>query len=172
MNIILGIDPGSQLTGYGIIRSNGQKHAYIASGTIVVRGQEMTLRLANIFRSITEIIARYNPNDSAIEQVFMAQNPSSALKLGQARGAAIAALANQGLTIAEYSPRSVKQAIVGYGAANKEQVQHMIKLLLSLNEAPPADAADALAIAICHAQTQHTNAIIQRQQTTLVGALT
>jgi crossover junction endodeoxyribonuclease RuvC len=160
MNIILGIDPGSQITGYGVIRSDGQKHVYIASGAIIVRTKTMPVRLVEIFRAISTIIAQYAPQQAAIEQVFMAKNANSALKLGQARGAAIVAMAQQNLPIHEYSARSVKQAVVGYGGAAKEQVQQMVKLLLGLNQIPQPDAADALAIAICHAQTRDMAALL------------
>lgn len=157
MDIILGIDPGSRVTGYGVIRSNGQRHQYIASGTVVAT-QEKNLpdRLSTIFAGITEVVQRYSPTQAAIEQVFMAQNANAALKLGQARGAAIVAMASQGLTVAEYAARAVKQAVSGYGAADKAQVQYMVKLLLNVLGAPAVDAADALAVAICHAQSYHT----------------
>ncbi len=163
MNIILGIDPGSRITGYGVIRSDGQRHSYIASGTVVLREEALAQRLVKIFTAINQIILQYQPQQAAIEQVFMARNANSALKLGQARGAALVALA-QHIPVAEYAARSIKQAVVGYGAADKEQIQHMVKLLLNLGQAPPADAADALAVAICHAQTQNTVAIMQRLQ--------
>ena len=162
MHIILGIDPGSRITGYGVIKSDGQKHTYVACGTVKILKEEIGERLAQIFQGVSEIVRQYQPMHAAIEQVFMARNANSALKLGQARGAAIVAMANQGLTVAEYSARSIKQAVVGYGAAQKEQVQHMVKLLLNLSQAPGPDAADALAIAICHAQTRHTKLALQR----------
>ncbi len=153
MQTILGIDPGSRITGYGIIRSDGQRHLYVASGVVKILKQDIGGCLSQIFQGVSEIVQLYHPMQAAIEQVFLARNANSALKLGQARGAAIVAMAIQGLTIAEYSARSIKQAVVGYGAAQKEQVQHMVKLLLNLPKAPSADAADALAVAICHAQT-------------------
>jgi len=156
MATIIGIDPGSQVTGYGVIRSNGQKHLYVASGSIILRGKELPVRLKAIFGALNEIIQQYAPEQAAVEQVFMAKNAHSALKLGHARGAAIVALAQHNLSIAEYSARAIKQAVVGYGDAAKEQVQHMVKLLLNLNQSPSADAADALAVAICHAQTNQT----------------
>jgi len=155
MTIILGIDPGSRITGYGVIRSDGQRHQYIASGTILAsRAKNLPARLALIFQGISEVVQLYTPNEAAIEDVFMARNPSAALKLGQARGAAITAMVSNGLTVAEYSARSVKQSVSGYGAADKAQVQYMIKLLLNVVGTPAIDAADALAVAICHAQTQ------------------
>ncbi|HVV67663.1 MAG TPA: crossover junction endodeoxyribonuclease RuvC [Gammaproteobacteria bacterium] len=162
MHTIIGIDPGSRITGYGVIQSDGQKHIYIASGTVKTLNEAIGERLAQIFHGVSKIVQQYQPMHAAIEQVFMAKNANSALKLGQARGAAIVAMATQGLSVAEYSARAIKQAVVGYGAAQKEQVQHMVKLLLNLPQAPGSDAADALAIAICHAQTQQTNLTMRR----------
>lgn len=152
--IILGIDPGSRVTGYGIIQSNGMKHAYLASGTIRTQAHTFIDRLPQIFQGIQKIVHDFRPEEAAIEQVFMSQNASSALKLGQARGAAIVAMMNEGIPVAEYSARAVKQAVVGYGAAEKAQVQHMIKLILGLTGTLAADASDALAIAICHAHSR------------------
>lgn len=156
MSIILGIDPGSRLTGYGIIQRHGRHLHYVASGCIRVTGtaaQPLTLaeKLKRIHNSVAELITQFQPDEFAIEQVFMARNPDSALKLGQARGAAIVAAACCDLPVAEYSARSIKQAVVGTGAAEKEQVQHMVMALLKLSRRPQADAADALAVAICHA---------------------
>jgi len=153
MRIILGIDPGSRVTGYGVIQSNGMRHVYLASGCIRLKSVEMSVRLQQIFAGIQEIMQTYQPHEAAIEQVFMHRSPGSALKLGQARGAAIVATAIQLNTVAEYSARQIKQAVVGYGGAAKEQVQHMIKNLLNLSASPQADAADALAVALCHAHT-------------------
>ncbi len=154
MRVILGIDPGSRITGYGIIRSDGQRHQYIASGTVITTSAKtLPERLSLIFTGIAEIIQRYTPHEAAIEEVFMAKNAGSALKLGQARGAAITAMVSCGLTVAEYAARLVKQAVSGHGGADKAQVQYMVKLLLSLRGTPAVDAADALAVAICHAQS-------------------
>lgn len=153
MNIILGIDPGSRLTGYGVIRQQGQKFEYIASGCIRMTLGEMPDRLKQIFDGVSQIIAQTQPTMFAIEQVFMARNPDSALKLGQARGAAIVAAKVAGLDVYEYSARQVKQSVVGTGAADKAQVQHMVKSLLKLPANPQADAADALAVALCHGHT-------------------
>ena len=162
MKTILGIDPGSRITGYGIIRSDGQRHQYIASGSIVAtRGKNLPERLAYIFQDITTVIQQYAPTDAAIESVFMAKNAAAALTLGQARGAAIAALVNQGLPVAEYATRLVKQTVSGYGAADKVQVQYMVKLLLNIIGSPAVDAADALAVAICHAQSHYTQQLLQ-----------
>lgn len=151
MTIIIGIDPGSRITGYGVIRSEGNKNTYLASGSLSLTDKNPGNRLQKIYSGLLEIVNHFQPNEAAIEQVFMHQNPNSALKLGQARGAAIVAL---GLPIAEYSARQVKQSVVGYGAAKKEQVQHMVRQLLNIAETLQADAADALAIALCHSHTR------------------
>lgn len=156
MNIILGIDPGSRLTGYGVVRQQGSKFDYIASGCIRMTLDDMPLRLEQIFNGVREIISQTQPTVFAIEQVFMARNPDSALKLGQARGAAIVAARFAGLEVFEYSARQVKQSVVGTGAADKTQVQHMVKTLLKLPASPQADAADALAVALCHGHTQQS----------------
>jgi len=152
--LILGIDPGSRITGYGVINSVGAKNEYVASGCIRIKGDLLAERLKQVYAGGTEIIEHYCPQEMAIEQVFMARNPDSALKLGQARGVAIVAGANQGLEVAEYAARKVKQAVVGNGSADKSQVQHMVKSILKLPGLPQADAADALAIALCHAHTR------------------
>lgn len=156
MAVILGIDPGSRKTGYGVIRTSGGKCEYLASGVIHVADYEFAERLKQIYASLQLIISEHNPQVMVVEQVFMAKNASSALKLGQARGAAIASGAVAGLEVHEYSARQIKQAIVGTGAAEKAQVQHMVKVLLSLNKSPQEDAADALAGALCHAHTMST----------------
>ena len=156
MNIILGIDPGSRLTGYGVVRQQGSQFHYVASGCIRLGSDDFPERLLRIFNGISEIIAQTQPTIFAIEQVFMARNPDSALKLGQARGAAIVAAKHAGLEVYEYSARQVKQAVVGSGAADKAQVQHMIRHLLKLSASPQADAADALAVALCHGHTQQS----------------
>ena len=156
MSIILGIDPGSRLTGYGVIRQTGSKFEYIASGCIRMTTTEMPDRLKQIFDGVRQIIVQTQPTVFAIEQVFMARNPDSALKLGQARGAAIVAAKFADLEVFEYSARQVKQSVVGTGAADKTQVQHMVKTLLKLPANPQADAADALAVALCHGHTQQS----------------
>jgi crossover junction endodeoxyribonuclease RuvC len=156
MSLILGIDPGSRITGYGIINSLGSKNEYVTSGCIrLSAAYSLPDRLEEIFSGITEIIEQYSPQEMAIEEVFMAKNAGSALKLGQARGVAIVAAKLQGLPVAEYAAKKVKQAVVGTGAAKKEQVQHMVRLLLNLPGNPQEDAADALAIALCHINTTH-----------------
>ncbi|MFN7098145.1 MAG: crossover junction endodeoxyribonuclease RuvC [Gammaproteobacteria bacterium] len=160
MTIILGIDPGSQVTGYGVIQIRQNKPIYLASGCIRVDKNDHPTRLKQIFLGIQQVIAHYRPSQAAVEQVFMHKNPNSAIKLGQARGAALTALALADLEIAEYTPRLVKQSVVGYGAAKKVQVQHMVRVLLELSGFPQADAADALAIALCHANHAKLNAIL------------
>ena len=151
MTVIIGIDPGSRFTGYGIIRVVGNSYQHVANGCIALLQVAMAERLQQIYAELKTIIDTYQPHEAAIEQVFMHENPGSALKLGQARGAAIVAL---GMPVAEYSARQVKLSVVGYGAARKEQVQHMVATLLNLQVKLQADAADALAIALCHAHTR------------------
>ena len=150
--IILGIDPGSRSTGFGLIDNHATRIEYVHSGHIRVEGAALPQRLGYIFAAIGDVIRQYNPEHMGIENVFMARNADSALKLGQARGAAICAAHQAGLEIAEYAPREIKQAIVGTGAANKEQIEHMVKRLLGLRQKLQSDEADGLAIAICHAQ--------------------
>ncbi|MEX0618046.1 MAG: crossover junction endodeoxyribonuclease RuvC [Pseudohongiellaceae bacterium] len=154
MALILGIDPGSRKTGYGIINSVGSKLEYIVAGCIRTTGEPHSERLKQIFDGLCDIIEEYSPHQSAIEEVFMGRNVASALKLGQARGSAMVACLHHNLPPDEYSARQVKQAIVGRGAADKAQVQHMVKALLRINIKLQEDAADALAVAICHANTQ------------------
>jgi crossover junction endodeoxyribonuclease RuvC len=149
---ILGIDPGSRITGYGIIDVVGNHHRYLASGCIRLQQPCLSERLAAIFQAITGLMVEWQPEEAAIEEVFVHHNVQGALKLGQARGAAIVAMAHYGLAVAEYSAREIKQSVVGYGAADKVQVQHMVKILLNLTSTPSADAADALAVALSHAQ--------------------
>lgn len=154
MTLILGIDPGSRITGYGVINQVGGKSEYVASGCIRIKGDHLPDRLLQVFDGVRELIRLYVPQQMAIEQVFMARNADSALKLGQARGAAIVAGVSEGLPVSEYAARAVKQALVGKGSADKVQVQHMVRSILGLPGTPQADAADALAIALCHAHTQ------------------
>lgn len=155
MTIILGIDPGSRVTGYGLISEHNRKLQYLDSGCIRTSAGDLSQRLLEIFESVCQLMQKFNPEEVAIEQVFMHQNPNSALKLGHARGVAMVACASHCLKISEYSAREVKQSVVGYGAAKKEQVTHMVRHLLVLNKAPQTDAADALAIAICHSHMRH-----------------
>jgi crossover junction endodeoxyribonuclease RuvC len=152
--LILGIDPGSRITGFGVVNAVGQQLEYVTSGCIRLGDGPMPERLDKLFSSITELVERYCPQQFAIEQAFMGRNADSALKLGQARGVAIVAAVRQQLEVAEYAPRTIKQSVVGKGSASKEQVQIMVRQLLKLPGTPQADAADALAIAICHAHTR------------------
>ncbi|SDN28831.1 crossover junction endodeoxyribonuclease RuvC [Pseudomonas jinjuensis] len=151
MTLILGIDPGSRITGYGVVRDTGRGCEYVASGCIRTGAGELRDRLQIVFRGVGEVIRLYGPVTMGIEQVFMARNADSALKLGQARGAAIVAAAEAGLEVAEYTASQVKQAIAGTGGADKQQVQMMVMHLLKLLQKPQIDASDALAIALCHA---------------------
>jgi len=162
-SIILGIDPGSITTGYGLIKRSGKQFNFLACGCIRTGGGELPLRLKSIFNDLQEVIELYHPDEMAIENVFMARNPDSALKLGQARGAAICAVIAQDIPVFEYTANQVKQAVVGKGHADKKQVQHMIKILLNLSEIPQADAADALAVAICHSNTRKTMDAFENQ---------
>jgi crossover junction endodeoxyribonuclease RuvC len=156
MSVILGIDPGSRICGYGLIRARGNSLEYLASGVIRMGTLTFPERLHTIFSDISDIIIEHGPDMAAVEEVFMGKNASSALKLGQARGAAIVACTHYQLPVAEYAARKVKQALVGRGQADKKQVQQMVKSLLGLSRMPPEDAADALAIAVCHVNTQNT----------------
>ncbi|MEM8844953.1 MAG: crossover junction endodeoxyribonuclease RuvC [Pseudomonadota bacterium] len=150
---IIGIDPGSVKTGYGIIESNGQQSRYIESGFIKLPKDSIPLKLGQIFSQLNTIIAKQQPEHMAVEQVFLSKNAASALKLGHARGAAITAGVNLNIPVFEYSAKAVKQSTVGYGAASKEQIQHMILRLLNIRKVLQEDEADALAVALCHAHT-------------------
>lgn len=156
MTLILGIDPGSRATGYGIIESVGNKLHYVDCGCIRPTPGEHPQRLRDIFKALSGIIEQYSPQECAIEEVFLGKSVSSALKLGQARGAAMVACLQYDLPLAEYPARTVKQAVTGSGAADKLQVQHMIRVLLGLKGELQADAADALAIAVCHANSRQS----------------
>lgn len=152
--IILGIDPGSRITGYGVVEKVGNRLLHVDNGAVVTNSdKDYPLRLQRIYRGLAEVIDRYRPDAMAVEQVFFARNVQSALKLGQARGAAMVAGVNAGLPVFEYTAMQVKQAVVGHGHATKDQVQKMVKALLSLPEVAQEDASDALAIAICHANS-------------------
>lgn len=153
---ILGIDPGSRVTGFGVIDVRGREHFYIASGCIKTPPDApLPERIAVIVRHIDEIVRTYQPQQAAVEQVFVNVNPASTLMLGQARGAALAALVMHGLPVSEYTALQVKQAVVGKGKAAKEQVQHMVVQMLSLSGTPQSDAADGLAVALTHALRNH-----------------
>ena len=148
---ILGIDPGLKVTGFGIIDKAGTRLAYVTSGCVKSGAGELPQRIGVILQGLGEVIAAHRPSQSAIEKVFVNVNPNSTLMLGQARGAAICAAVLAGLPVAEYTALQVKQAVVGFGKAGKEQVQAMVRRLLALPGEPSPDAADALACAICHA---------------------
>ena len=156
MSLILGIDPGSRKTGFGIIKYVSGQSEYVTSGVIKLSEGELAERLRIIYDSVTELVELHGPQELAIEQVFMARSAGSALKLGQARGAAIVACVSRDMEVSEYSARQIKQSVVGTGAADKAQVQHMVKVLLKLPEEPQEDAADALAAALCHAHTRQS----------------
>ena len=149
---ILGIDPGLRITGFGVIEKRGSKLAYVASGCVKTdEAASLPERIKTLLDGIAEVVAAHGPQQAAVEKVFVNVNPQSTLLLGQARGAAIAALVTAGLPVAEYTALQVKQAVVGHGKAAKEQVQQMVMRLLQLPGTPSPDAADALACAICHA---------------------
>ena len=149
---ILGIDPGSRITGFGVIDWHGREPVYVASGCIkTLPNDELAGRIGMIVRGIGDLVAEYRPNQAAVEQVFVNVNPAATLMLGQARGAAVAALVLRDLPVYEYTALQVKQSVVGQGKAAKEQVQHMVVQMLGLSGTPQADAADGLAVAITHA---------------------
>ena len=154
MERILGIEPGSRITGYGVIEVDRGRLRFISCGVVKTTPRyPFAHRLNEIFDGINEVIQVHGPEVAAVEDVFLSNTPRSALKLGQARGAAIVAAMQNGLAVRDYSAKMIKQAVVGYGQAEKIQVQHMVRILLGLSAAPSADAADALAVAICHANT-------------------
>ena len=149
---ILGIDPGSRITGFGVIDWHRREPVYVASGCIkTLPNDELAGRIGMIVRGIGDLVAEYRPNQAAVEQVFVNVNPAATLMLGQARGAAVAALVLRDLPVYEYTALQVKQSVVGQGKAAKEQVQHMVVQMLGLSGTPQADAADGLAVAITHA---------------------
>jgi len=149
---VLGVDPGTAITGWGVVEGDGDALQMIAGGVITTpAGTPLPQRLQVIYRELTQLIEQWRPESAAIEELFFSKNAKTALAVGHGRGAAMLALANAGLPITEYKPLEVKQAITGHGGADKVQMQHMVKLLLQLDDIPrPDDAADALAIAICH----------------------
>ncbi|GAB7540285.1 crossover junction endodeoxyribonuclease RuvC [Burkholderia sp. 22PA0099] len=149
---IIGIDPGLRVTGFGVIDVHGSKLAYVASGVIrTPSAADLSVRLGVIFDGVSTLVREHAPDQASIEKVFVNVNPQSTLLLGQARGAAICGLVAGALPVAEYTPTQLKQAIVGYGRATKEQMQQMVVRLLALSGLPGTDAADALGVAICHA---------------------
>ncbi len=162
---ILGIDPGSRLTGFGVLDFAGDSACYVASGTVKSLDGGFPDRLRQIFESVSEIVDQYRPDVVAIESVFMHKNASSALKLGQARSAALCATFTSAVEVCEYAPREIKLAVVGTGSATKDQVQHMVVSLLGLDRAPAPDAADALAVALCHGHQRRLRRELGRSAT-------
>jgi crossover junction endodeoxyribonuclease RuvC len=158
---ILGIDPGSRLTGFGVLDCVEDCATYVASGAVNTIEGEFTDRIKLIFKSVNAIVAEYRPEVVAIESIFVARNAGSALKLGHARSAAICATFEFDLDVFEYAPREIKQAVVGTGSATKEQVQHMVRSMLELDGVPSPDAADALATALCHANQRRLHAMLR-----------
>lgn len=153
---ILGVDPGSRVTGFGVIDSDGSRSCLVHSGVVRTSQTEFAMRLGEIFAQLGDVIRECTPDQMAIEQVFVANNPSSALKLGQARGAAMVAAVAAGVSVFEYTPRRIKQALVGNGGADKEQVQHMVRIILGARGKMGLDESDALAVALCHAHSHAT----------------
>lgn len=155
MSLILGIDPGSRITGFGLVLFERGQPKHVDNGTINADADNFPDRIGQIHAGLAEVIAHYRPQEVAIEEVFVNKNVSSALKLGQARGAAIVAATSVNLPVSEYTATNIKSAVVGSGRADKSQVQSMVKMLLGLPEIPLSDAADALAVAICHGNSAH-----------------
>ena len=162
MATVLGIDPGSRFTGWGIVRANGNELHHVAHGVIKLGNKAMDLRLREIYLGVADLISENGIDRFAIETSFVSDNPQTAIKLGQARGVAIAAAAVNDLSVSEYAPREIKQATVGTGRATKEQVQYMVKVLLNLKEVPDTDSADALAVAICDFHAKRYRASIDQ----------
>jgi crossover junction endodeoxyribonuclease RuvC len=165
---ILGLDPGSRRTGFGVIECRGQELRVVAHGCLNVAAAAPARRLRLIFEGLVALMCEHAPAEVAVERVFVSRNPDSALKLGQARGAALCAIP-AGVPVFEYAARAVKLAVVGSGAAEKFQVAHMMRVLLALTERPGADAADALAVAVCHAHARRLTLLAQ-QAAPLAGA--
>jgi len=160
---ILGIDPGSRVTGYGLIEAQGNRLRHIDNGIIATNPSDpLAMRLKTIYDGVARVIADHNPAEVAVEQIFLARNPQAALVLGHARGTAMLAAVNTGLAVHEYTALQVKSAVVGYGRAGKPQVQQMVKALLNLPEIAQEDAADALGVAICHAHSRTLNQALLR----------
>jgi crossover junction endodeoxyribonuclease RuvC len=167
---ILGLDPGSLRTGYGFIDCSSAGERHIAHGCIKAGSGDFLQRLRRIFDAVSALIAEYRPDEIAIERVFVHRNPDSALKLGQARGAAVCAAVGLGASAYEYAPRAIKLAVSGFGAAEKAQVAQMVTTLLRLERRPGADAADALAVALCHAHSRRLAALLAAPRTRRVIA--
>ncbi len=160
--LILGIDPGTAITGYGLVREDQEGLALVNCGVITTpSGQPLPVRLQTIYQHLTTVIRQHQPDAAAVEELFFSRNVRTALSVGQSRGVTLLALADAGLPVYEYKPLEIKQAITGYGGADKHQVQEMVRLLLNLDRVPqPDDAADALAVAVCHIHSVRTMALI------------
>jgi len=156
---ILGIDPGSTATGFGVVERRGGDVLHVAHGVIRARSAELSARLDELHSAVRAVLEQHNPDAAAVEQVFVASSPRSALILGQARGAVLAALGAAGLAVREYTPSQVKQAVTGDGRASKAQVQRMVRRLLELDRSPASDAADALAVALRHLHASRLEAV-------------
>jgi crossover junction endodeoxyribonuclease RuvC len=161
---VLGIDPGSRVTGFGVIETDGVRSRYLGSGCIRTISGPFPERLGEIFSGLRAALEEWRPGEVAVEQVFVSRNASSALKLGQARGAAISAVVTLGLPVFEYTPAAVKQGLVGNGRAEKEQVQHMVRVILAMQGRMALDESDALAVALCHAHSHATRRQIEGAQ--------
>jgi crossover junction endodeoxyribonuclease RuvC len=161
--LVLGIDPGTATTGYGIIRDADTGPALVSYGAVVTpAGAPMPERLRTIFRELTRLILLHRPDTAAVEKLFFQRNVSTAMTVGQARGVALLALAEAAVPVGEYTPRDVKQAVAGYGGADKPQIQQMVRAILNLAEVPrPDDAADALAVAICHLHSMKLKSLLK-----------
>ena len=155
---ILGLDPGSRRTGFGLIASNGSQSTHLAHGCIVARGESAAERLRVIFEAVQQLVIEHHPDEIAVERVFVSRNVDSALKLGQARGAALGAVP-LGTPVFEYAPRAIKMTVVGYGGAEKQQIVHMMQTLLRISGPLPLDPADALAVALCHAHSRRLHVL-------------
>ena len=160
---ILGIDPGSRLTGFGVLDFEADNATYVASGTVQSMDGDFPDRLKRIFDSVGEIVEEFRPDAVAIESIFVHRNAGSALKLGHARSAAICATFENDVDVFEYAPREIKLAVVGTGSATKDQVQHMVVAILNLEGEPSTDAADALATALCHGHQRRLNSRLSEQ---------
>ena len=171
---VIGIDPGLRNLGWGVIEMAGSRLRHVANGIIHSAGDELALRLVTLHSELTDVIARYSPDASAVEQTFVNKDAVATLKLGQARGIALLVPAQAGLAVGEYAPNAVKKAVVGVGHADKTQVQHMVRHQLPGVQFQGADAADALAIAICHAHhlqsAQRANAAMLGRDALAIGA--
>mgnify|MGYP006308343719 CR=1 FL=1 len=164
--LVLGIDPGLAITGYGLVRKDGGGLQAIAYGVVRTPGKRpLAERLQKLYRELVTLIEKYQPDESAVEKLFFSRNVRTAMQVGQARGVALLALAEAGLEVVEYTPLTIKEATTGFGNADKSQMQNMVKMLLSLDEIPrPDDAADALAVAICHLHSVRLNRALRNSQ--------